>query len=151
MSTRRRSALDSDAGVAAVELGVLLMVMLLVAAMLFPVGQAIIEKIRLGRATGDALRFASAAPNTPAYGSSGRRPSVADIQAEAVRAYLAEGGKNLTAADVEVTTSDVPGGTVSIRIHKTVDLGVLGSFLSDIHVINSPSMTVAVHATGREE
>ena len=151
MSPRLRRAVATDSGAAAVELGMLLTVMVIVAMMLFPIGRAIVEKIRLGRATGDALRFATAAPNTPAYGSSGRRPSIDDIKNEAVRAYLQQGGSGITTSDVDVTTSSEPGGTVVVRIHKTVDLGPLGSFLDAIHVTSSQSITVTVNATGREE
>ena len=140
-----------DRGAAAVELGMLLAVMAIIAAFLFPLGQAFVDKIRLGRATGDALRFATAAPNTPAYGSSTRRPSVAEVKSEAVRAYRAEGGSGVTTNDVDVTTAADPGGTVVVRITKTVDLGPLGSFLSAIHVTSSQSITLAVDATGREE
>jgi Flp pilus assembly protein TadG len=146
---RRRA--HKDVGAAAVELGMLLMVMAIIAAFLFPLGEAYIAKIRLGRASGDALRFATDAPNTPAYGSSGRRPSADDIKAEAVRAYDAQGGSGVTTADVDVTTADEPGGSVTVRIHKTVDLGPLGSFLSAVSVTNSRSITVSAGATGREE
>ena len=147
MSTRRQD----QRGAAAVELGVLLAVMVLVAAFIYPLGQALYEKIRLGRASGDAIRFATAAPNTPAYGSTGRRPTVTEIQAEAVRAYTAAGGSGVTPADVAVTGTRRPGDTVTVRITKTVDLGPLGSLLSAMHVTDSQSVTVTVNASGREE
>jgi Flp pilus assembly protein TadG len=140
-----------ERGAAAAELGVLLTLMVLVAAFLFPIGQAFYEKIRIGRASGDAIRFATATPNTPAYGSSGRRPSVVDIKAEAIRAYAAAGGTGVTAADVQVVGTRRPGDTVTVRITKTVDLGPLGSFLSAVHVTNSRVITITVDASGREE
>lgn len=151
MSRRTRRVVATDSGTAAVELGMLLTVMVIVAMLLFPIGRAIVEKIRLGRATGDALRFATAAPNTPGYGSSGRRPTVDDIKQEAVRAYLDQGGGGITTNDVTVTTAAEPGGTVTVRIEKTVDLGPLGSFFSAINITSSQRITVAVNATGREE
>ena len=147
MSTGRRA----DHGAAAVELGMLVGLMAMVALFLFPVGQAYYEKIRIGRASGDAIRFATAAPNTPAYGSSGRRPSVDDIKAEAIRAYTAAGGTGLTTADVQVIGSRRPGDTVTVRITKTVDFGPLGTFLSAVHVTNSRDITITVDASGREE
>lgn len=140
-----------DTGAAAVELGMLLAVMALLAAFLFPLGQAFVEKIRLGRASGDALRFATAAPNSPAYGSSSRRPTADDVKQEAVRAYRDQGGSGLSTSDVDVTPGANPGDAVVVRITKTVDLGPLGSFLSVIHVTSSQSITLSVNATGREE
>ena len=147
MSARCRG----DRGAAAVELGMLLSLMVLVAAFLFPIGQAFYEKIRIGRASGDAVRFATAAPNSPATGSSGRRPTVAEIQAEAIRAYTAAGGTGITAADVQVIGTRRPGDTVTVRITKTVDFGPLGTFLSAVHVTQSREMTITVNASGREE
>jgi Flp pilus assembly protein TadG len=147
VSARRRD----DRGAAAVELGVLLGLMVLVAAVMYPIGQAFYEKMRIGRASGDAIRFATAAPNSPAYGSTGRRPTVDEIKAEAIRAYTAAGGSGVTPADVQVTGTRRPGDTVTVRITKTVDLGPLGSVLSAVHVTNSRVITVTVDASGREE
>ena len=141
----------NERGAAAVELGVLLALMVLIAAFIYPLGQAYYEKIRLGRAGGDALRFATAAPNTPAYGSSARRPSVDDIKNEAVRAYEAAGGSGITTDDVEVVGTRNPGDTVTVRITKTVELGPLGSVLTALNVTNSQRITVSVNASGREE
>ena len=151
MTRRARRVVTTDAGAAAIEMGMLLVIMAILAVFLFPIGQAMVEKIRLGRATGDALRFATAAPNTPGYGSSGRRPSVDDIKKEAVRAFLDQGGKGLSTSDVTVTPAAGPGGTVTVRIEKTIDLGPFGNFLSAVHATNSQSITLAVNATGREE
>lgn len=146
MSGRRRD----DRGAAAVELGVLLSLMLVVGSFIYPIGVLFYDKMRLGRAAGDAIRFATATPNTPAYGSSGRRPSTSDIQAEAVRAYQAAGGSGLTAGQISVTGNRVPGQTVSIQLSKDIDLGPLGSALSVLH-IHPASYTVSVRASGREE
>jgi Flp pilus assembly protein TadG len=140
-----------DRGAAAVELGMVLTVMVLVAVVVYPLGRAFYEKIRIGRATGDAIRFATAAPNRPAYGSSGRRPTVDEIKAEAVRAYVAAGGTGITTADVQVSGTRRPGDTVTVRITKRVTFGPLGSFLSAVHVTNSRFITIAVDASGREE
>ena len=147
MSARTRR----DSGAAAVELGVLLALMMLVAAFVYPLGQAFYEKIRIGRASGDAIRFATAAPNSPAYGSTGRRPTVDEIKAEAIRAYTAAGGSGVTPADVQVMGTRRPGDTVTVRITKTVDMGPLGAFLSAVHVTSSRVMTISVNASGREE
>jgi hypothetical protein len=129
----------------------LLAVMVLVAVFVYPVGRAYYEKMRIGRAGGDAIRFATAAPNSPAYGASGRRPTVDEIKAEAVRAYLDAGGHGLSTGDVQVIGSRRPGDTVTVRITKDVDFGPLGSFLSAVHVTNSRDITITVDASGREE
>ena len=147
MSGRRRD----ERGAAAVELGMLIGLMTLVAVLLYPVGQAFYEKIRIGRAGGDAIRFATAAPNSPAYGSTGRRPTTDEIKAEAIRAYTAAGGSGLTTADVQVVGTRRPGDTVTVRITKSVDLGPLGAFLSAVHATHSQVITIAVDASGREE
>jgi Flp pilus assembly protein TadG len=147
VSARRRD----DRGAAAVELGILLTVVLLVAALIYPLGVAFYEKIRLGRASGDAIRFATATPNTPAYGSTARRPSTSEIEAEAIRAYSAAGGSGLTASDVVVTGGRRPGDTVRIQMTKSVDLGPLGSLLSALNVTSSQSIAISVNASGREE
>ena len=137
-----------DRGAAAVELGMLLGLMVMVAAFLYPLGHAFYDKIRIGRATGDAIRFATAAPNHPAYGSSGRRPTVDEIKAEAVRAA---GGAGITTADVQVIGTRRPGDTVTVRITKHVDVGPFGAFLSAVHVTDSRVITVTAAASGREE
>jgi len=147
VSGRRRD----DRGAAAVELGMVLSVMVLVAVFLYPIGQAFYEKIRIGRATGDTIRFATAAPNSPAYGSSGRRPTTDEIKAEAVRAYTAAGGSGITTADVHVVGTRRPGDTVTVSITKRVDLGPLGAFLSAVHATHSQVITITVDASGREE
>lgn len=151
MTAHRLDTRQRDRGAAAVELGVLLLLMVIAAVFLFPIGQALVERMRLNRATGDAIRFATAAPNTPAYGSSGRRPSADEIKAEAVRAYEAAGGSGLTTADIDVVTGRLPGDTVTVRLHKSVNLGPIGSFLSALDITSSQSFTVTVNATGREE
>src|SRR5581483_1283924 len=97
-----------DDGAAAIELGVLLAFMVLVVALIFPLGEAFYYKMALGRAGGDTIRFATSAPNTPEYGSSGRRPTPDEIKAEASRAFQAAGGST-AGFGAQVNASDVPG------------------------------------------
>lgn len=145
--TRHRG---DDRGVAALEFALLLSVLFGVLALTFPLGQAFIEKMRVGRAAGTAARFASAAPDSPAYGASGRRPTSADITNAADDAYVGDGG-SLSGFTVDVTPGTRPGDIVVVHTQKTVDLGPLGSFLGAINVIPSATITVSATASDREE
>ena len=139
-----------DHGAAAIELALLLPVLFAVLALTFPLGQAFIEKMRVGRAAGTAERFASATPNSPAYGASARRPSTDDVVAAANDAYTGDGG-SLSGFSVQVSPGSRPGDVVTVHTEKKVDLGPLGSFLEAIKVIPSHTITVSATATGREE
>ena len=144
------SRLRRDSGAAAVELALILPVLFAVLALTFPLGQAFIEKMRVGRAVGTAERFASAAPDSPAYGSSARRPTAADVANAADQAYVGDGG-SLSGFTVTVTPGTRPGDEVVVHAEKSVDLGPLGSFLEAIKVIPSHTITVSATASGREE
>ena len=140
-----------DDGAAAVEFGLFLSVMLMLGLIIYPLGAAFYDKILLGRALNDGLRFATATPNSAAYGSSGRRPSADDIKNEVVRAYKADGGSGLTTSDISVTPATAPGQTVTIHISKDDGGGIFSGLLQFAHVTNSASITVTVDASGREE
>ena len=140
----------NDHGAAALEFALILPVLFAVLALTFPLGQAFIEKMRVGRAAGTAERFASAAPNNPSYGASARRPSAADIATAADDAYVGDGG-SLAGFTVQVSPGSRPGDVVAVHTAKQVNLGPLGSFLEAIKVIPSHTITVSATATGREE
>ncbi len=141
----------NEHGAAAIEFGLLFALIGIVAVFMVPVGGAFLDKMRLGRAVGDALRFATSTPNTPAFGSSGRRPTVGEIKAEVIRAYQAAGGSGLGPADISVNRGLRPGQTVTISITKTDHLGSVGSLLHAFHIASSSSITISVDASGREE
>lgn len=145
--TMRRS---SDTGASAIELALLLPILFGVLALTFPLGQAFIEKMRVGRAAGTAARFATAAPDSPAYGSSARRPTTSDVVAAADQAYVGDGG-SLSGFGVDVTPGARPGDLVVVHAQKSVNLGPLGSFLEAIQVIPSHTITVSATASDREE
>lgn len=146
MSTRG----SRDVGAATVELAILFTVLMATLALVYPLGQAFIEKMRVGRAAGTAARFASADPNSPAYGSTGSRPSASDVVKAADDAYVGDGG-SLTGFTVQVSTASLPGDPVTVTTQKSVDLGPLGSFLQAINVIPAQSITVSATQSDREE
>ena len=148
--TRRLPPAGRDRGAAAIEMALVFAVLLGVLALVFPLGQAFIEKMRLGRAAGTAARFASAVPNSPSYGASARRPTVDDIVKAADDAYAGDGG-NPTNLSVQVTPGAKPGDTVVVTVTRNVDLGPLGSFLEAVNVIASHTITVSATASDREE
>lgn len=139
-----------DRGAAVVEMALILVVLWGVLALVFPLGQAFIVKMRLGRVAGTAARFGSAAPNTPSYGSTGRRPTVDEIVQAADDAYAGDGG-NPADLRVQVTPGSKPGDTVLVTVTRDVDLGPLGSFLEAVNVIASHTITVSATASDREE
>ena len=158
MSTRqksRRGALlrrnGDDDGATAIEFGLLFALMGIIAVFMMPVGSAYLDKMRLGRALGDGLRFATSTPNTPAYGSSSRRPTVGEIKAEVIRAYTAAGGSGLSSSNIDINRGLAPGQTVTIRITKSDHIGPVGSLLHAFHIASSSSITMSVDASGREE
>jgi Flp pilus assembly protein TadG len=139
-----------DSGLAALELGLLLTVLFLVIGLIFPLGEALIEKHRLDRTLSDTIRFATATPNTPTADSDGRRPSAGAVEAAALKSYQSDGGGS-DGFTVTVSTSSTPGGTVTVTVAKKVNLGPLGSFLHSMGLTGSSSITVSSSATGREE
>jgi Flp pilus assembly protein TadG len=139
-----------DSGVAALELGLLLTVLFLVLGLIYPLGEAFIEKNRLDRTLADSIRFATATPNTPAADADGRRPSAAAVEAAVLKSYESAGG-GASDVTIDVTTSSLPGGTVQITVRKKVDLGPLGALLHSSGLTSSSTITVSSSATGREE
>lgn len=155
-----------DRGAAALELALCLGTMLVLTAIVAPLGFALREQARLERATGQAARFAAAAPNRARYGVSGpgRRPSKSDVQAEAVRAFAATGSTpTFAAADVEVYTMkggarvdadpypNRPGTQIHVAVHQRFDLGPLGGFLDAIGVVDDHIIELTATAVAREE
>lgn len=141
---------DADRGAAVVELALLLSVMFAALALVLPIGQLFIEKMRVGRAAGVAARFASATPDSPAYGSSARRPTDSDVQQAALDAYTASGG-SATGFTVTDTLGARPGDVVTVTATKVVDLGALASVLQLLHVSGMHTVAVSASASGREE
>lgn len=140
-------------GVAALEMVLMLMVLIPLLGLAAPTITAIQEQIRLGRAAGAAVRFASATPETKRLDCDGnamakdRRPSAAQVVREAECARFGSdpvpGTFSVTVSPDPTTAS--PGQTVTVTVSNTVDLGVLGVFLG------RDSVTVSATSIGVEE
>lgn len=146
-----------DEGVATVEFGLLLGLMLLLVALVWPLGNAFMQKMRLDRATTDVIRYATATPNTPAYdpdgGAVSRRPTCAEVEQEFYRAYgIGSESKSDFTISIPVCPNDLTSGqTVTVQITKTANLGPFGSLLNVAGITHSSSITVSAAASGREE
>jgi Flp pilus assembly protein TadG len=165
---------ERERGVATVEFALLLGVMLLLIALVWPIGNAFAQKLALDHAMSDTIRYATATPNLPgtdaepgaAAGSDGRRPDCLQVQEEFTKANggIAPSDFTMTAQDPNgvslgtvcsgavgngASTLD-PGDTVTINVDKSNALGPIGTLLS-IAGIHSSTVTVTAAASGREE
>lgn len=149
----------SDSGVATVEFALLLGVLLGLIALAWPLGSTFASKLTLDRAMNDVVRYATAAPNVPAYDPDGtattRRPTCDEVTHEVYRAL---GIANNTTAQAQYTIPAftcpdnlAPGQTFSITVTKTSDLGPLGDLLSMAGITHSSTVAVSATASGREE
>ncbi|HVW80082.1 MAG TPA: TadE/TadG family type IV pilus assembly protein [Mycobacteriales bacterium] len=148
-----------DAGVAALEFALIFGLLLSVVALIWPLGEALLQKMQLDRAMSDVIRYATAAPDSPEYDPDGtldnpngsRRPNCTQVQNEF---YRAVGESPSSAYDITIPTcpSDADSGqTVTVTVSKTVSLGPLGDLLSIAGITHSSSVTVSAAASGREE
>jgi hypothetical protein len=146
---------------AAVELALTLGVLLTVVALVWPLGQMLLEKMALDRAMSDVIRYATAAPNAPEYDPDGtinnptgsRRPSCTQVSNEFFRAAGVDSGSR-SSYNVSVPTCPInsqSGQTLTITVQKHVNLGPLGDLLSIAGITHSSSVTVSAAASGREE
>ncbi len=157
---------DRDSGLAALELVLCIGLMLGFVALLSPLPFALREKLRLERAAGQTVRFATSTPDRtrPGVTTGGRRPSMLDTQNEAVTAFAATGATpSFTATDVSVYTlsgttkvaanpsTTRPGTPIYVELNHTVDLGLFGGVMSALGVLPDKTITLTATAVGREE
>jgi Flp pilus assembly protein TadG len=157
----RRTKLANDSGTAAFEAALVLSVLFGVLALIYPLGEMLLQKMALDRAMSDVIRYSTATPNSPEYDPDGtvnnptnnRRPSCVQVQNEFYRAA------DVAVADRGSYTVSIPtcpsalhsGQTVTVTVSKTVSLGPLGDLLSFAGITHSSSVTVSAAASGREE
>ena len=145
-----------DRGVAALELSLFMVLIFAVLALIAPLGQMLREQHRLQHAAADTARFASAAPNTPAVGSSSRRPSMDDIRAEARRALRdagTEAPSGWEAQNVVVNPEPPvrPQEPLTVTLSEDVDLGGFGWLLRQTGLVPNGTVHITAHATAVEE
>ncbi|HVT21310.1 MAG TPA: TadE/TadG family type IV pilus assembly protein [Mycobacteriales bacterium] len=157
--TRRRW--KDESGVAAVEFALVFGVVLLVVAIVFPIGELLLQKMALDRAMSDVIRYATATPNSPEYDPDGtidnpnhsRRPTCTQVINEFYRAANVDSDSrsSYTVSVPDCPSSRESGQPVTITVSKTVSLGPLGDLLSFAGITHSSSVTVSAAASGREE
>lgn len=146
-----------DAGVAAVEFALVFSLLLSLIALLFPIGEMLLQKMALDRAMSDVIRYATATPNSPEYDPDGtattRRPTCTQVSNEFFRAagVSSDSRGSYTVTVPSCPTDLVSGQTVTVTVSKTVSLGPLGDLLSIAGITHSSSVTVSAGASGREE
>lgn len=120
-----------------------------------PLLVAVQEQVRLGRASGAAVRFATATPETKRSDCAGapmardRRPSAAQVELEATCARYgstaAPAGSGFSVAVSGDPRSVQPGQQISVTVSSAVDLGALGAFMG------RESMTLSSTSVGIKE
>lgn len=160
MIRRRMNRTEHDSGVAAVEFALIFGLLLSVVALIWPLGEALLQKMQLDRAMSDVIRYATATPNSPEYDPNGvinnpsnsRRPTCTQVINEFYRAAGAKASDPGYTITVPTCPSAMQSGqTVTITVSKTVGLGPLGDLLSIAGITHSSSVTVSAAASGREE
>ena len=156
---RRRT--NDDAGVAAIEAALVFGVLMSVVALVYPIGEMLLQKMALDRAMSDVVRYATAAPNSPEYDPDGginnpsnnRRPTCTQVTNEFFRAAGVDSGSrgSYTVSVPTCPSAMHSGQTVTVTVSKTVSLGPLGDLLSFAGITHSSSVTVSAAASGREE
>ncbi|HVU61871.1 MAG TPA: hypothetical protein VHA79_11920 [Mycobacteriales bacterium] len=157
----RRGGQRTDEGVAALEFGLVFSVLLTVVALVYPIGEMLVQKMALSRAVSDVIRYATAAPNSPEYDPDGavtnptnsRRPTCTQVTNEFWRAADVDSGSrgSYTVSVPLCPSASQSGQTVTVTVSKTVSLGPLGDLLSFAGITHSSSVTVSAAASGREE
>jgi Flp pilus assembly protein TadG len=152
LRTRRR-----DGGVATVEFALTFGVLFLVVALVWPIGEMLLQKMALNRAMSDVIRYATATPNSPEYDPDGlattRRPTCTQVTNEFFRAAgVGSGSRRGYTVTIPTCPSALESGqTVNITVSRTANLGPLGDLLSFAGITHSSSVTVTAAASGREE
>ena len=148
-----------DEGLAAVEFALLSSVLFLLVAFAWPLGSAFFAKLQLERSMNDVVRYATAAPNTPAYDPNGtatsRRPTCDQVTKELYRSLGIPNDptaqSHLQIPAFTCPNALAPGQTFSITVNQTANLGPLGSLLDVAGLTHSSTVTVSAAASGREE
>lgn len=149
MTRSRRTS--GDHGLAAVELGLLLTVLLAMVALVAPIAFLFFERVQLDRTGGDAIRFASSRSDQARTVASftvpaKELPGAAAVQAEQRRAYRGRG--TLAPGTPQRTTDAVcpSGRRVTITLTATVDVGPFAGL-----ILSGGTRTLETTVTSCEE
>lgn len=172
--TLRRPLCSGERGAAAVEMGVLTAVLLLLAVATVPLFQLLLAHIDLGRGAADGLRYATKARANPCSASDPacefepdpacrdlrRRPSAAGTQ-RYVRQALADPTVSVTVHQPDNPTAlrepcaAAPGSRLAVTVTDQLDLGVLAavanaasSLVGNAPMFPDETVTVSTTAVG---
>jgi Flp pilus assembly protein TadG len=171
---RRSRRHGDERGVAALELSLFLVVLFGLFVLLAPLGNALLTKVRVERATGAAARFATQIDGHRRPGATTRRPTVQDICNDALLEFRNAGGSatsvtcNDEAPDPSGATRNVmvctvstspsrgtassrrAGDEVTVRCDTAEDLSVFGGFLNAVGIA-SRSIGLSATSVARQE
>ncbi len=139
-------------GAAALEMGLMLGLLCLVMLLLAPLPYAMLAKIKLERAAGQAARFATQTPDRarPGLPAGQRRPNATEVALEAVGSYRGPG----TPTAVSVVTADATcprNKAATVTMQTSVDLGPFAGFYQLVGITPTSSMTLSASATNCQE
>ena len=125
MNAVTRTGRSGERAAATVELALLLLPILGLLLLAAPLPFAMLDKVRLERAAGQAARFATMAPDRgrPGVAPGERRPTEAEIVAEARRAYNGVGSEPDVAVIVQSAARCPLRRATSVELTTEVGLG----------------------------
>lgn len=150
---KRSAGASDDSGLAAVELVFSLLMLFALVALCAPLGTLLLTQTRLERAAGQAARFATQVPDRGRPGSTGIKPTIAEIQAVATSSASAAGINVSTDFATPVVTQSngtAPASLVTVKLTKTVQITGFAGILAFVGLAPN-AVTVNATATGRQE
>jgi len=151
-----RTLRQSEEGTAAMELGIILPLLLVLAALVAPLVKFGYEYMEVQRAASHGVRYATRADVNARPDGLGRRPRVADV-----RQFVSDSSGGKVAATAVSVVPDpsraVPGEVITVSIDHQLSYGALADIANGIKSAFFgggaflPPQTVTVSARGREE
>lgn len=144
-----------DAGVAALELVLVLAVLTGIATLVAPLPYALAQKSKLEYAANRTVRYATSTP-------SGQRPTAGVLAQEGRRAFAAAGGR-VDGFTSSLTPTVAPGSSstvatycarrsaLTVTLTNNVDLGAFGAILGAAGIGSGTVRTITARATSCEE
>jgi hypothetical protein len=155
----RRDVASSQDGMAALELGLLLPILLLLLAVVVPVVQAGWEYMVVSRAAAHGIRYATRVDTNPRMLPAGyltRRPTTGEVEA-----FVRDAAAPLQLSSVEVVpepASTLPNEVITVRTSYNVTFGPVAALANEVKSLFfgggtflPDSKEITVTARGREE